>query len=51
MQSRAMGVVVPATAVHVPRHQEQTVQLHTNGQYRRKRPVDDSRDLVGVLVN
>lgn len=51
MQPRAACIVVPAIAIHVYRRQKQAVQVHAEGQYRRKRPVDDARAFVRVLTN
>lgn len=51
MQPRAACVVVPAMAIHVSRRQKQAVQVHAEGQYRRKRPIDNTRDFVRVLIN
>ncbi len=51
MQLRAACIIVLSTAVHISRHQEQAVQVHAEGQYRRKRPVDDTRDFISILVN
>ena len=51
MQPRAACIVVPAIAIHVYRRQKQAVQVHAEGQYRRKRPVDDARAFVRVLIN